>query len=234
MPSPSTPILPSFRKRRPMNPQFIMLKLFMDALPLPPLTHGSEPPIHLHATFFLTKHFAVDLGYQFWWNQWGPYSPTLNKDVHQLRTDMVHQALPNPPDILSPDMMIRLEHLSPLWAAPHDLSIAHAEWIQFLAKFWYLSQLSHDPLLKPHILLRFQHPERLPWIPYAENTLQAIIRRTRHHKPISCVPYAPNPSFHQSPICHGPRAPRLIQDRQTIQGHCRHIIDTPPPTILRS
>ena len=68
-----------------METRFIALKLVMEALPLPPLLYDTALPHHTHATLFLTQHFAVDLGYHFWWTEHGPMSPLLDQDIQAIR-----------------------------------------------------------------------------------------------------------------------------------------------------
>lgn len=125
-----------------MDARLITLKLFLDELHIPTEIDTVDDRKRAQKAVYLGQLTGVDLSYRFGWYLMGPYSPALTKDYYNLAEAIASGDKDYETQRLQPSIQERLHKALPLTQIPQDVALTTEQWLELLASYHYLRNIS--------------------------------------------------------------------------------------------
>lgn len=153
-----------------MSERQISLVLLAKAVGVEYQPRGFDDRKTLQKVVYLASVLGADLGYQFGWYVYGPYSPALTRDYYDLRNrGNVLQAAES--EELRSSAVSALRKVKRLKAWRHDTGLSDADWLELLASYTYLHKASPGTSDKD---LAQEKPRLATYLPIAKDALSAV------------------------------------------------------------
>jgi len=139
-----------FREDRAMQPKLEVLRLFLEALDVPPTIDTVNERKRVQKAVYLGQLSGVDLGYRFGWYIMGPYSTSLTQDYYQLAEALATSGTPTTKNF-RPNVEEKLKAITPLLVVPAGVDLSREDWLELLASYDYLrrvSEYTHEQALE--------------------------------------------------------------------------------------
>ncbi len=134
-----------------MDARLIALKLFLEELGVKNGIDTIEDRKNVQKAVYLGQQTGVDLGYRFGWYVKGPYSPALTKDYYSLAEAIATGDDEYKQKTFPKTIKERISKAKPLFKKPEGLELENHEWIELVASFHFLrnvSKYSEDETVK--------------------------------------------------------------------------------------
>ena len=154
-----------------MENRLVVLKLFLDDLGISSEVGTLDDRKRVQKAIYLGQLAGVDLGYRFSWYLMGPYSPSLTRDYFDLSEDIAAGDTSFEDMELVPSLKENLKNIVPLLQPPKELRISIEDWLELIASFHYLLEVSKYS--KPDALevLKEEKPHLIEFSDTAETEL---------------------------------------------------------------
>lgn len=155
-----------------MDTKLIALKLFLDALGIPPAIDTVEDRKRMQKAVYLGQLSGIDLGYRFGWYIMGPYSTGLTRDYYALQEQLQLESIESKQ--LREDARDKLSQLAPLLKPPTSWTDSFENWLELLASYHFLRKISRQSHLDAVSTLREQKPHIAAYVDMAVGALDSF------------------------------------------------------------
>jgi len=144
--------------------KLLALKLVLDTLGVGTNIENVTARKEKQKAIYLAKALAdLDLGYSYGWYIRGPYSPSLANDYYELQNEALEGTL-------RPDLIHSLERIKENYLESNlkPVQLERPEWLELLASWHYLRNVSGYDEEKATTKLTEQKPHVAPYINVAQ------------------------------------------------------------------
>jgi len=156
-----------------LEPKLVALKLFLDALGIPADIDTVEDRKRVQKAVYLGQISGPNLGYRFNWYHMGPYSPALTRDYYELAGELENDPEAVRDKSLRESALQRLRETADLLKPPPTVPLDQPDWLELLASYHFLRQISHYSRAKAIALLTEQKAHVADYVASAEAALRA-------------------------------------------------------------
>jgi uncharacterized protein YwgA len=125
-----------------MNSQLAVLTLFLSALGRSSKIDSLDDRLLIQKSVYLGQLTGVDLGYRYSWYVRGPYCTNLTQDYYALAAVDDTEKQEYAKYSLATDVHERLKKAKPLFSVPKGLNLELHQWLELLASWHYLLEVS--------------------------------------------------------------------------------------------
>ncbi len=115
----------------------ITLKLFLDALGIPPKISTLNDRKKVQKAVYIGQKAGVDLGYSYGWYLLGPYSPELTQDYFTLNDDLETGNVDYENYKLVESSTTKLSAIKSLMETPSEVNLSQEDWLELVASIIY-------------------------------------------------------------------------------------------------
>ena len=154
-----------------MEAKSVVLKLFLDSLGVSSDIDSVDDRKRVQKAIYLGQLTGVDLGNRYSWYLKGPYSTALTKDYYNLAEEIAEGSDDYMNKELKPALKQKLERIRPLMNPPAGVPLAQEDWLELLASYHFLRNVSGKTVDDAVEILRVQKPHVAPFANIAEKSL---------------------------------------------------------------
>lgn len=122
----------------------ITLKLFLDALGIPPKISTLNDRKKVQKAVYIGQKAGVDLGYSYGWYLLGPYSPELTQDYFTLNNDLATGNVDYENYKLVESSTIKLSAIKSMMETPSEVKLSQEDWLELVASIIYKNEEKDD------------------------------------------------------------------------------------------
>lgn len=155
-----------------MEAKSIVLKLFLDSLGVSSDIASVDDRKRVQKAIYLGQLTGVDLGYRYSWYLKGPYSTSLTRDYYNLAEEIAAGSDDHQAKELKPALKQKLEAVKPLMSPPAGIEISQENWLELLASYHFLTNVSGKTKQGAIEVLQAQKPHVASYVDIAEKKLK--------------------------------------------------------------
>jgi uncharacterized protein YwgA len=158
-----------------METNLVVLKRFLEAFGQSSAIGTVAERKAIQKAVYLGQVLAqVDLGYRFGWYIMGPYSAHLAKDYYALASTEALGDLSGSEKDLNPSVKANLALAKRAIEMPSGCDLPHDAWLELLASWHYLRNVSRYDQTLAETTMRAQKPHLVSYLDYAKKLLEPL------------------------------------------------------------